>query len=113
LHPAAIEPGTNNPKRFDRPRVKPGDAVMWDWRTFHCAERNTSPNLRKAAMVQYGFRWLRPVDYITHHRELLDRCDPVARQLLGESTDLNEDGSMSRLKGSKALKEWAERHGLV
>ncbi len=110
--PIELAPGTDNPEHFIRPDVKPGDAVLWENRTFHAPERNTSDNMRKAVMVQYGFRWVRPADYLTHSRELLDKCDPVARQLL-DSTDLNEDGSMTRMKGSKALLDWASEHGLA
>lgn len=110
--PIPIEAGTDHPKHFVRPSVQLGDAVIWENRTFHAPERNTSPNLRKAAMIQYGYRWLRPVDFLRHDPELLARCDPVTRQLL-DSTDLNEDGSMTRMKGSKALLEWAAARGLA
>lgn len=107
-----IPPGDEHPENYVRPALKPGDAVLWEARTFHAPEQNESPNLRKALMVQYGFRWLRPVDFLSHPPELLDRCDPVIRQLL-DSTDINPDGSMTRMKGSKALTEWAEEHGLA
>ncbi len=107
-----LDPDTGNPAHFERPDIRPGDAVLWENRTFHAPENNTSADTRKAVMVQYGYRWVRPVDYITHPRELLDRCDPVTRQLL-ESTDLNDDGSMTRMKGSRALTEWASRQNLA
>ena len=110
--PIPLAEGSENPENFTRPEVKPGDAVIWENRTFHAPERNTSENVRKAVMIQYGYRWLRPVDYLVHPPELLDRCDPVTRQLL-DSTDLNPDGSMVRMKGSKALLEWADEHGLT
>lgn len=110
--PIPIEPGEQHPEGYIRPDAEPGDAVLWENRTFHAPERNTSPNLRKAVMIQYSYRWLRPADYLTHPRELLDRCDPVTRQLL-DSTDLNEDGSLTRMKGSQALIDWAARHGLA
>jgi ectoine hydroxylase-related dioxygenase (phytanoyl-CoA dioxygenase family) len=110
--PIQVEANSNNPEHFVRPRVRPGDAVIWENRTFHAPERNESAEVRKAAMIQYGYRWLRPVDYLTHPGELLAQCDPVTRQLL-DSTDLNEDGSMTRMKGSKALIEWATEHGLA
>lgn len=110
--PIQVEADSNHPEHFVRPSVRPGDAVIWENRTFHAPERNTSPGVRKAAMIQYGYRWLRPVDYLTHPRELLAQCDPAARQLL-DSTDLNEDGSMTRMKGSKALIDWATEHGLT
>jgi ectoine hydroxylase-related dioxygenase (phytanoyl-CoA dioxygenase family) len=107
-----LDPGTGDPESFERPDVRPGDAVLWENRTFHAAENNTSVNVRKAVMIQYGYRWVRPVDYVTHPRELLDRCDPVTRQLL-ESTDFNDDGSMTRMKGSRALAEWAAQQRLT
>jgi ectoine hydroxylase-related dioxygenase (phytanoyl-CoA dioxygenase family) len=106
-----LDPETGDPAHFERPDIRPGDAVLWENRTFHAPENNTSPDTRKAVMVQYGYRWVRPVDYVTHPRELLDRCDPVTRQLL-ESTDLNDDGSMTRMKGSRALTEWAAQRAL-
>lgn len=112
LEEVPIESGQQHPEGYVRPAPKPGDAVIWENRTFHAPERNTSPDVRKAVMVQYGYRWLRPADYLTHPRELLDRCDPVARQLL-DASDINDDGSMTRMKGSKALNEWAEQHGLA
>jgi Phytanoyl-CoA dioxygenase (PhyH) len=107
-----LKPGSRDPETFTRPRIRPGDAVIWENRTFHAPERNISPNVRKAVMVQYGYRWVRPVDYRTHPSELLNRCDPVARQLL-ESTDFNDDGSMTRMKGSQALIDWASQNGLA
>jgi ectoine hydroxylase-related dioxygenase (phytanoyl-CoA dioxygenase family) len=107
-----LNPETGNPASFERPDVRPGDAVLWENRTFHAPENNTSPDRRKAVMIQYGYRWVRPVDYITHPRELLERCDPVTRQLL-DSTDFNDDGSMTRMKGSRALTDWAAEHGIA
>lgn len=107
-----IPEGSEHPANCVRPEVEPGDALIWENRTFHAPERNESDNLRKALMVQYGFRWLGPVDYIEHPPELLERCDPAIRQLL-DSTDINKDGSMTRMKGSRALTEWAQEHGLI
>jgi ectoine hydroxylase-related dioxygenase (phytanoyl-CoA dioxygenase family) len=109
--PIPLPRGGRDPERYVRLDIKPGDAVMWENRTFHAPENNTSANTRKAVMIQYGYRWLRPVDFLDHPAELLARCDPVARQLLS-SHDLNEDGSMARMKGSRALEEWADQHGL-
>ncbi len=109
--PIAVSGEAHNPSEVVRPVVEPGDAVIWENRTFHCPERNTSDRVRKAVMIQYGYRWLRPVDFLTHRPELLARCDPAARQLL-DSTDLNADGSMTRMKGSRAMIEWAAAHGL-
>jgi ectoine hydroxylase-related dioxygenase (phytanoyl-CoA dioxygenase family) len=112
LHrPIPLPRGGRDPERYVRLDLQPGDAVMWENRTFHAPENNTSPNTRKAVMVQYGYRWLRPVDFLDHPRDVLAKCDPVARQLLS-SHDFNLDGSMTRMKGSRALKEWADAYGL-
>jgi ectoine hydroxylase-related dioxygenase (phytanoyl-CoA dioxygenase family) len=109
--PIPLPRGGRDPESWVRPKIKPGDAVLWENRTFHAPENNTSAHTRKALMVQYGYRWLRPVDFLDHPLDLLAKCDPVARQLLS-SHDLNEDDSMTRMKGSRALKEWASTHGL-
>jgi ectoine hydroxylase-related dioxygenase (phytanoyl-CoA dioxygenase family) len=110
--PLPLEPGSDDPERWVRPEIQPGDAVLWENRTFHAPEINTSPNVRKAVMIQYGYRWVKPVDYVAHPPQLLDRCDPVTRQLL-DSGDFNDDGSMTRMKGSQALNDWAAAQGLV
>jgi ectoine hydroxylase-related dioxygenase (phytanoyl-CoA dioxygenase family) len=109
--PIPLPRGGRDPERYVRLELEPGDAVFWENRTFHAPENNTSAHTRKAVMIQYGYRWLRPVDFLDHPRDLLARCDPVARQLLS-SHDFNLDGSMTRMKGSRALKEWADAHGL-
>jgi ectoine hydroxylase-related dioxygenase (phytanoyl-CoA dioxygenase family) len=109
--PIALPRGGRDPESWVRLNIKPGDAVIWENRTFHAPENNTSPNTRKAVMIQYGYRWLRPVDFMDHPRELLDKCGPVARQLLS-SHDFSDDGSIVRMKGAQALKDWAALHGL-
>jgi ectoine hydroxylase-related dioxygenase (phytanoyl-CoA dioxygenase family) len=109
--PISLPRGDRDPESWVRPEIEPGDAVLWENRTFHAPENNTSQHTRKAVMIQYGYRWLRPVDFLDHPPELLAKCDPVAQQLLS-SHDFNEDGSMLRMKGSRALKEWAAEHGL-
>jgi ectoine hydroxylase-related dioxygenase (phytanoyl-CoA dioxygenase family) len=110
-HVIDLPRGGRDPETWLRPEIEPGDAVLWENRTFHAPENNVSSNTRKAVMIQYGYRWLRPVDYLDHPPELLAKCDPVAAQLLS-SHDFNEDGSMTRMKGSKALNEWADKHNL-
>lgn len=111
LEPIALPRGGRDPENWLRPEVEPGDAVLWENRTFHAPENNTSADVRKAVMIQYGYRWMRPVDYLDHPMELLAQCDPVARQLLS-SLDMDGDGSMIRMKGSQALRTWAAACGL-
>ncbi len=65
--------------------AKPGSAVFFDRRLWHAASPNWSEVTRKALFYGYGYRWLRPMDYVTMPEELLARCDPVRRQLLGDA----------------------------
>lgn len=61
-----------------------GDAVIFDRRLWHRHGRNTADVVRKALFFGYSYRWLRALDYTAISEALLDRCDPVLRQLLGD-----------------------------
>ncbi|HZO88398.1 MAG TPA: phytanoyl-CoA dioxygenase family protein [Chthonomonadaceae bacterium] len=63
----------------------PGDAVLFEQRTYHAVGPNRSHITRKSLFFGYGYRWLRPMDYVTMPPELLERCSPVRRQLLGDA----------------------------
>lgn len=65
--------------------AKPGDAVLFEQRTWHAVGPNTSPYTRKSLFFGYGYRWMRPMDYVTMPQELLERCSPIRRQLLGDA----------------------------
>lgn len=64
--------------------ASPGDAVIFDRRIWHRHGKNASEVVRKALFFGYSFRWLRALDYTAIPETLLDRCDPVLRQLLGD-----------------------------
>jgi ectoine hydroxylase-related dioxygenase (phytanoyl-CoA dioxygenase family) len=64
--------------------ARPGDAVLFEQRLYHAVGPNTSELTRKSLFFGYGYRWLRPMDYVTMPPELLDRCSPLRRQLLGD-----------------------------
>lgn len=63
--------------------AKPGDAVIFEQRLWHAVGPNSSSLTRKSLFFGYGYRWLRPMDYVTMPEELLARCDSIRRQLLG------------------------------
>ena len=87
--------------------VPAGTAVLFDRRTWHSAARNFSDVTRKVIFMGYSYRWLRGHDYslcksiylprfslslanttsltITDPDWLLDKADPIQRQLLGDS----------------------------
>jgi ectoine hydroxylase len=64
---------------------KPGDAFLFEQRTWHAVGPNFSDITRKTLFMGYGFRWVRAMDYLTPDPNLLARTDdPIRRQLLGE-----------------------------
>jgi ectoine hydroxylase len=66
-------------------RAKPGDAVLFEQRLWHAVGPNRSDMVRKSLFFGYGYRWLRPMDYVTQAPELLERVRPIHRQLLGDA----------------------------
>ena len=65
-------------------RLPAGAAVLWRTAVWHCVGPNRSAHTRKILHVGYHYRWLRPTDYLRPDPELVARCSPVRRQLLGE-----------------------------
>ena len=85
-------------------RARPGDAVIFDRRLWHRHGTNESEVVRKALFFGYSYRWLRPLDYNAMPAELLDRCDPVLRQLLGDGR--TEVGWYQPQPEDVPLKQW-------
>lgn len=88
-----------------------GDAVLFDRRTYHSSSPNVSDVTRKALFVGYGYRWIRPKDDLTVGADLLQRNDPIRRQLLGDDTDAN--GKYSPKPGEVPLREWLIESNLL
>ena len=86
----------------------PGDATIFDRRLWHRHGRNTSDTVRKALFFGYSFRWLRPLDYTQAPPELLARCDPVLRQLLGDGQ--TEVGWYQPQPRDVPLRKWLVDH---
>lgn len=63
---------------------KPGDAFLFEQRTWHAVGPNYSDITRKTLFLGYGYRWVRAMDYQTPPERLLPLCSPIRRQLLGE-----------------------------
>ena len=64
-------------------KLPPGAAVLWRTATWHCVGPNLSEKIRKVMHIGYHYRWLRPTDYNQQTSELIARCSPIRRQLLG------------------------------
>jgi ectoine hydroxylase-related dioxygenase (phytanoyl-CoA dioxygenase family) len=63
--------------------IKAGDAFIFEQRTWHGIGRNWSGKPRKTIFVGYAYRWVKPMDYITMPDELVAKCNPIQKQLLG------------------------------
>ena len=68
--------------------VKSEWAVLTDeQRTYHSVGKNWSGIPRKTIFMGYGYRWVKPMDYIAMPEELIARANPVQKQLLGVVSD--------------------------
>ena len=103
--------GVTDPVGATAVRVRPGTAVLFDRRLWHSASPNYSDITRKVLFYGYGYRWLRPKDDMTVGH-LLEGCDPIRRQLLGDG--VNANGHYSPTDNDVPLKVWLQEHtGIV
>lgn len=72
--------------------VEPGDAIGFHNGLFHCVVRNNSDVRRKNLYYAYGPMWQRLGDRVGNPIELLNKCTPVRRQLLGDMAGPNTNG---------------------
>lgn len=84
-------------------RLNAGDALFFENRIFHTAAPNRSDRVSKVLMYGYAYRWMKPEVYLeVPDPRLLEKADPVTRQLLGGYRDVDTP--------PWALQRWAERH---
>jgi ectoine hydroxylase-related dioxygenase (phytanoyl-CoA dioxygenase family) len=82
-----------------------GDAVLFENRIFHTAAPNRSNRTSRVLMYGYSYRWMKPEVYLdVPDAGLLDRADPITRQLLGGYRDVDTQ--------PWALQQWAKRHSV-
>ena len=72
-----------DPDRLAELNVPAGTALVWRTSLLHRVAPNCSGRTRKCIYLAYQHRWLRPSDYVAPSADLLARCNPVQRQLLG------------------------------
>lgn len=89
-------------------RVKAGTAVLFDRRLWHSRGLNTSGITRKVLFLGYSYRWLRGLDYNLMPNEILEKCDPIRRQLLGDGVDVK--GWWQPTEDDVPLKGWLLKH---
>lgn len=82
-----------------------GDAVLFENRIFHTAAPNRSDRVSRVLMYGYAYRWMKPEVYLdTPDEGLLQKADPITRQLLGGYRDVDTV--------PWALQRWAKSHGV-
>lgn len=102
----AWKPGEPDPYGAIELKLKPGSAVIFENRLWHAVGPNYSNVARKNVYFGYCWRWMRPIDYVQQSDELLSRCTPVQRQLLGAVT--TPLGYILPQEGDVPLRAWAE-----
>ena len=105
--PAQRDP-TEDPQGAIEVKVKPGTAVLFDRRLWHSRGYNYSDQTRKALFFGYSYRWLRGLDYNVMPEEVLAKCDPIRRQLLGDGVDIK--GWWQPTEEDVPLKGWIREH---
>ncbi len=85
--PPAQESGAPHPYGAIEVLGKPGDAFLFEQRTYHAVGPNYSDLTRKTLFMGYGFRWVYPMDYhpMRDYVDLYAQATPIQRQLLGET----------------------------
>lgn len=110
--PPELGKGVIDPPGAFEPRLSPGDAVLFENRTYHAGGPVLCGHPRKLLFMGYGYRWLRPLDYGEAAPALLSRVDEVGRQLLGGTWTDPETGRFLPGGSAAALAAWAEARGL-
>jgi ectoine hydroxylase-related dioxygenase (phytanoyl-CoA dioxygenase family) len=100
--------GVSDPEGAVPIQVTPGSAVFFDRRIWHAPSPNHAEATRKVLFYGYSYRWLRPRDDMTV-AHLMDRCDPIRRQLLGASPT-GGYGYTSPTDEDVPLRGWIREH---
>ena len=67
--------------------MNPGDCVIFEYRTWHAGAPNFTDRTRKAVMIGYCYRWLKPMDYVKQDSTFVDKLSDIERYLVGEEVD--------------------------
>jgi len=104
---------SGDPPEVVVPDLAPGDALLFENRTWHAATVNTSSVVRRCVIYGYSYRWIRPDDWTEQSPELLARLDPIGRDLLTPMHWKDAQGRFDLNGNIPALHAWFERHGAV
>ena len=99
-----------NPPGLVLPDLAPGDALLFENRTYHAARVNTSQVTRKCVMFGYSYRWMRSDDWYEQPEELLAGLEDIGRELVSPMRHRAADGRFAPCADRHALRDWAQQH---
>lgn len=106
-----IPPGQPDPENCVEPLLNPGDVAIFEYRTWHAGTVNRSGITRKAVMIGYHYRWLKPMDYLQQPRHVLEKMDTLQKFLVGERVDGGEEFIPDG--GWNPLVDWCKEHNVL
>ncbi len=105
------DPATGEPEGAIQVLTRPGDAVFFEQRTWHAVGPNYADYPRKNIYIGYCHRYLKAIDFIMQSPELIEKANPIQRQLLGHSTHELSFYLPDRAPQDVPLRAWLEEHG--
>ena len=100
--------GDSDPQGAIQVLTRPGDAVLFQQRTWHAVGPNFSNTVRKNIYMGYCYRWVKPLDYVAQSPELIAKGSAIQRQLLGECN--SEMTFWLPKEGEVPLRAWLNAH---
>lgn len=108
--PIDIPEGQADPDGAEQPSMQPGDCLIFENRTYHAGAANLVGRTRKACMIGYGYRWIKPMDYRVQDAELLEQLTPMQRFMCGEPFVKKDEFDFTG--GENPIDDWCAARGL-
>ena len=105
-----IPEGRVDPANAIEPLLNPGDCVIFEYRTWHAGAPNFTDITRKAVMIGYCYRWLKPMDYIKQDLSFLEKLSDLEKYLVGE--ELDDTLEFQPSGGYNPLNKWCLQYGV-
>ena len=103
-----IPEGETDPVNALEPLLNPGDCVIFEYRTWHAGAPNFTSWTRKAVMIGYCYRWLKPMDFVKQEPSFLDKLSEIEKYLVGEEVD--DTLEFQPGGGANPLNAWCEQY---
>ncbi len=105
-----IPEGETDPPNAIEPLLNPGDCVIFEYRTWHAGAPNFTEITRKAVMIGYCYRWLKPMDFVKQQLDFLEKLSDLEKYLVGEEID--DTLEFQPGGGYNPLNAWCAQYGV-